>query len=238
MNDLDRARIHDALTRATAHGGLNLDGDTIAAICDVLTAEQPHEQGHTAPHEPHSPSKTPEGPATQDRAADGRTAVHCLAHPTAPVIGGMCGGCTIYPADMTAPRPPMDPVHILGVGAPAADPDAFDSPAVEPHPAAAERDQAYRERAALLAWISALHPANAVITPAEDVADEDGWLLLYLLVGGWQMAWHIHPRDADLFDHVEHATPDDPRAEWDGHTTEAKYDRLQLHVQRLTADRP
>lgn len=25
----------------------------------------------------------------------------CAQHPTAPVIGGMCGGCTQYPSDMT-----------------------------------------------------------------------------------------------------------------------------------------
>ncbi|MFJ6561881.1 hypothetical protein ACIQMV_18870 [Streptomyces sp. NPDC091412] len=41
----------------------------------------------------------------------------CTQHPTAPVIGGICGGCTQYPADMR--RPPIDPVHILGVEAPA-----------------------------------------------------------------------------------------------------------------------
>ncbi|MFJ1995287.1 hypothetical protein [Streptomyces asiaticus] len=99
--------------------------------------------------------------------------------------------------------------------------------------AEAERDQAYAERAALLAWISALHPANAVITTAADV-DEPGWQLLFLLVGGWQMSWHIHPRDAELFAHVEQVEPTDPRAQWDGHTTEAKYQRIQEHTRRLS----
>ncbi|MCP9205531.1 hypothetical protein [Streptomyces cucumeris] len=103
--------------------------------------------------------------------------------------------------------------------------------------AEAERDAAYRERAHLLAWLAALHPANAVITPAPDV-DEPGWQLLYLLVGGWQMSWHIAPRDAELFAHVERVTADDPRAQWDGHSTTEKYDRIQQHVQRLTTDRP
>jgi hypothetical protein len=41
----------------------------------------------------------------------------CAQHPTAPVIGGICGGCTQYPADFPARRPPMDPVHILGIWA-------------------------------------------------------------------------------------------------------------------------
>jgi hypothetical protein len=100
-----------------------------------------------------------------------------------------------------------------------------------------ERDQAYRERAHLLAWLAALHPANAVITPAPDV-DEPGWQLLYLLVGGYQMSWHIAPRDSDLFNHVEHVAADDPRAQWDGHSTTEKYERIQQHTQRVAADRP
>lgn len=108
--------------------------------------------------------------------------------------------------------------------------------ALDEAPAEAERDQAYRERAHLLAWLSALHPANAVITPATDV-DEPGWQLLYLLVGGWQMSWHIAPSDAGLFAHVEHVDPSDPRAQWDGHTTEAKYQRIQEHAARLSEAR-
>ncbi|MEE4598254.1 hypothetical protein V2J94_41535 [Streptomyces sp. DSM 41524] len=110
---------------------------------------------------------------------------------------------------------------------------ALDGAPVEPHPAEAERDAAYRERAHLLAWISALHPANAVITPAADI-DEPGWQLLFLLVGGWQMSWHIHPRDAELFAHVEQVEPTDPRAQWDGHSTDAKYQRIQEHTRRLS----
>ncbi|MFI7315171.1 hypothetical protein [Streptomyces hygroscopicus] len=322
----------------------------------------------------------------------------CAQHPSAPVIGGMCGACTMHPDDPAERRPPMDPVHILGVGAPEAE-DApapcatCDRPAPDdalrqqyadaiayallpttPNPqrrdvmandsatavlavrdrhmrqlveerdrarriavalenesaahnehvaelreraraaqaaalnlraqtptaaqatlariraaqtwgevwaqlgmyygmkpeeagieararreggviqnladaeqrvraanrragqAEVERDQAYRERAALLAWLAALHPANAVITPAPDVA-EPGWQLLYLLVGGWQMSWHIHPRDTLLFAHVEQVEPTDPRAQWDGHSTTEKYDRIREHVARLGEQR-
>ncbi|MEU0332192.1 hypothetical protein [Streptomyces sp. NPDC006193] len=95
-----------------------------------------------------------------------------------------------------------------------------------------ERDAAYRERAQLLAWLAALHPSSAVITPAADV-DEDGWQLLYLVAGGWQMSWHIHPADAGLFRHVTAVSPGDPRARWDGHDTEQKYKRLRSHVRLL-----
>ncbi|WP_199566423.1 hypothetical protein [Streptomyces corynorhini] len=91
----------------------------------------------------------------------------------------------------------------------------------------AERDGAYRERAHLVAWLAALHPA--VIAPAPDVA-EDGWHIVYITAGTWQMSWHIAPRDAALFADVEHVDADDPRAQWDGHTTEQKYDRIRQHT--------
>lgn len=90
-------------------------------------------------------------------------------------------------------------------------------------------DGAYRERARLEAWLAALHPA--VIAPAPDI-DEPGWQILYLRSSahGWQMTWHVHPRDADLFADVEHVSVDDPRAQWDGHSTEQKYNRMRTHV--------
>jgi DNA-binding CsgD family transcriptional regulator len=90
--------------------------------------------------------------------------------------------------------------------------------------AEAARDGAYRERAQLTAWLATIHPA--VITPAPDV-DDPGWQILYLTAGGRQLSWHIAPRDADLFTHVEHVGPDDPRAQWDGHTTEQKYQAIR-----------
>jgi multidrug efflux pump subunit AcrA (membrane-fusion protein) len=87
----------------------------------------------------------------------------------------------------------------------------------------AERDGAYRERAQLVAWLAAIHPA--VLAPAPDVAD-DGWQILYLTASGHQLSWHIHPRDAELFTHVERVPADDPRAQWDGHSTAEKYERI------------
>lgn len=93
-----------------------------------------------------------------------------------------------------------------------------------------ERDGAYRERAHLLALLAATTP-HAVLTPAPDT-DEDGWALLFLTIGGRQCSWHIAPRDADLFTHVEHVPVDDPRARWDGHTTEEKYERIAELAQR------
>ncbi|MFM9595726.1 hypothetical protein ACKI1J_24300 [Streptomyces scabiei] len=95
---------------------------------------------------------------------------------------------------------------------------------------AKERDGAYRERAQLLALLAALHPS--VIAPAPDV-DEDGWQILYLRIGGKQASWHIAPRDAELYAHVQHVPVDDSRAQWDGHTTEQKYAHIGQHAARL-----
>ncbi len=98
-----------------------------------------------------------------------------------------------------------------------------------------DRDGAYRERAQLLAWLAALHPSTTVITQSPDV-DQDGWQLLYLVAAGWQMSWHIHPRDADLFGHVTVVDVTDPRAQWDGHGSEQKYERMRGHVRLLALD--
>ncbi|MGW3442210.1 hypothetical protein [Streptomyces sp. NPDC001076] len=98
-----------------------------------------------------------------------------------------------------------------------------------------ERDHAYRERAQLLAWLAALHPATTVITDSPDV-DEDGWQLLYLVAGGWQMSWHIAPEDGELFRHVTKVDVTDPRAQWDGHGSEQKYERIRNHTRLLALD--
>jgi hypothetical protein len=94
-------------------------------------------------------------------------------------------------------------------------------------------DGAYRERAQLLALLAALHPS--VIAPAPDV-DEPGWQILYLRIGGRQASWHIAPRDAELYAHVEHVPTDDRRAQWDGHSTEEKYAHIGEQAARLYAD--
>ncbi len=90
----------------------------------------------------------------------------------------------------------------------------------------AERDGAYRERAHLLAWLATLHQDHAVLAPAIDIDDEDGWWLFFLTIAGRQLSWHIAPRDVPLFDHVQRVDVADPRAQWDGHTTDEKYQRI------------
>lgn len=95
----------------------------------------------------------------------------------------------------------------------------------------AERDGAYGERAHLVALLAALTD-GAVIAPALDL-DEPGWWIAYLTIGGRQCSWHIAPRDAALFKDVERVEPDDPRAQWDGHTTDEKYAGIAAHTTEL-----
>ncbi|MFF9269119.1 hypothetical protein [Streptomyces rochei] len=97
--------------------------------------------------------------------------------------------------------------------------------------AESERDGAYRERAHLVALLAAMTD-GAVIAPAPDV-DEPGWQIAYLTIGGHQASWHISPRDADLVAHIDPVEPDDPRAQWDGHSTELKYARIAAHTAEL-----
>ncbi|MDQ0809875.1 hypothetical protein QFZ63_001589 [Streptomyces sp. B3I7] len=99
------------------------------------------------------------------------------------------------------------------------------------HAAQKERDGAYRERAHLVALLAAM-TGDAVIAPALDVP-EPGWWIVYLTIGGRQTSWHISPRDAVLFAHVEHVDVEDSRAIWDGHSTEEKYAAITAHTAEL-----
>jgi len=103
--------------------------------------------------------------------------------------------------------------------------DQLDTLHVRAETAELERDGAYRERAHLVALLAAMTP-GAVIAPALDV-DEPGWQIAYLTIGGRQCSWHISPRDVEFFAHVEHVQADDLRAQWDGHTTDEKYEHIQ-----------
>ncbi|MDT6987823.1 hypothetical protein ACFSUJ_25230 [Streptomyces lusitanus] len=60
---------------------------------------------------------------------------------------------------------------------------------------------AERERAHLLAWLAALHPASAVLTPLTG-PEHEGTHRLCLIAGGWHLSWHIPPADLALFAHV------------------------------------
>ncbi|MGC5236570.1 hypothetical protein [Streptomyces albogriseolus] len=60
---------------------------------------------------------------------------------------------------------------------------------------------AERERAHLLSWLAALHPASAVVTPPAG-PEHEGTHRLCLFAGGWHLSWPIPPADLALFAHV------------------------------------
>ncbi|MFJ1871204.1 hypothetical protein [Streptomyces chartreusis] len=62
------------------------------------------------------------------------------------------------------------------------------------------------ERAHLLAWLAALHPSSAVLTP-DAGSGPDGPHLLCVDAGGRQLSWRLSPADLPLFAHVPYAQP-------------------------------
>lgn len=88
----------------------------------------------------------------------------------------------------------------------------------------------YRERAHLPAILAALYPA---VISANDPEEPD-WPVVYIETPRGQMTWHLSQTDLDLFS-CPHVAGNDPRAQWDWHTTEEKYRRLQLLISDLAS---
>lgn len=88
----------------------------------------------------------------------------------------------------------------------------------------------YTERAHLAAYLAAQHPAVLAYSDP----DEPEWPVLTVSTPVGQMSWHIAPADVGLFVHVPLVPADDPRAAWDGHTTEQKYERLRILTMKET----
>ncbi|MFE3206307.1 hypothetical protein [Embleya sp. NPDC059237] len=93
----------------------------------------------------------------------------------------------------------------------------------------------YRERAELIADLAARWP-SVLVTSAPDLPE---YAIVHIHPPTGPMSWHIHPDDVPLFDHVRRVGADHPRAQWDGHSTGEKYDRLRaLRPAPSTAPRP
>jgi len=84
----------------------------------------------------------------------------------------------------------------------------------------AARDGAYTERNRLVAFLASIYPSGVKKTaiPGWDEAWH-GCVYIDFPIG--QASWHFHDNEAHLFAHLP---PYD--GEWDGHTTEEKYERL------------
>ncbi len=76
----------------------------------------------------------------------------------------------------------------------------------------------YRERACLTSFLSKIYPSRLSYSDP----DEPEWAVLYVYSPEGQLSWHISPDDMDLFGHLVVVEG----VEWDGHTTEEKYERL------------
>ena len=77
----------------------------------------------------------------------------------------------------------------------------------------------YTERNELIAFLTQLYPAHLAIDPE---AGSD-WLVVCVHSLAGQMSWHVPAADAEtMFAHLQFAPND-----WDGHTSEAKYERLR-----------
>lgn len=86
----------------------------------------------------------------------------------------------------------------------------------------------YRERAHLVALLTSLYPSCGSYNDPEN----PDWLVVYVETPSGQMSWHIHPDDEDLFPNLQRCAT----YEWDGHTTETKYERMkELQNSAVTA---
>ena len=84
----------------------------------------------------------------------------------------------------------------------------------------AARDGAYTERNRLVALLASIHPSGVKKTaiPGWDKAWHG---CVYIDTPQGQASWHFHDSEAHLF-----ANLPPYEGEWDGHTTEEKYERI------------
>jgi hypothetical protein len=76
----------------------------------------------------------------------------------------------------------------------------------------------YRERAHLTSFLSKVYPSRL----SHSDPSEPDWPVLYVQTPEGQLSWHVSPDDLDLFGHLAVV----PGVQWDGHSTEEKYERL------------
>ena len=86
----------------------------------------------------------------------------------------------------------------------------------------AARDGAYTERNRLVAFLSNIYPSGVKKT-AIPGWDEAWHNCVYIDLPVGQASWHYHNDETHLFAHLPPY-----ESEWDGHTTEEKYERISL----------
>jgi len=87
----------------------------------------------------------------------------------------------------------------------------------------ASKNRAYLERNQLVAALSRILPAHLMRHTPDDPIWEGDWRWIVCIEGPTgQMTWHIHDSHLPLFAHLK-KKPNN----WDGHTTDEKYARLE-----------
>ena len=85
------------------------------------------------------------------------------------------------------------------------------------------KNNAYRERDMLVCALSKLFPSYLARHDESDTSWEDEWRwIVFIDLPTWQVSWHIHDSERDMFNHLEVKENN-----WDGHSTDEKYRRLQ-----------
>lgn len=105
----------------------------------------------------------------------------------------------------------------------------------------ADKDGAYRERDELVALLSKLYPSHLAEHEPDDRDWDPAWQTIVCIHTPWgQASWHVKwDTEYALFEHLdqEHIYSD-----WDGHSTEQKYDRLRRAApavgEAMTTDSP
>ena len=82
------------------------------------------------------------------------------------------------------------------------------------------KNGAYSERNRLVALLASLFPSGIKRTEIEGW-DPEWHGCVYIDLPTGQASWHYHDSDAHLFAHIPPY-----EGEWDGHTTEQKYERI------------
>ena len=109
--------------------------------------------------------------------------------------------------------------------------DALAAVIAERDALAESKNTAYRERDELVALISKLYPSH-LAQHEGDEWDDEWWMIVCVHTPAGQAAWHVHwQTEYALFAHLAERPTD-----WDGHTTEQKYDRLRSLTQKPDAD--
>jgi hypothetical protein len=93
----------------------------------------------------------------------------------------------------------------------------------------ARKDAAYLERNQLVALLSKLFPSGKKHTATEGWS-EDWHGCVYIDLPTGQASWHYHDSQQHLFDHLSPYAGD-----WDGHSTEQKYERVAKVAQPVQA---